>query len=149
MAALEAIIQYIFVSPEFVLIVERGEPGNNNPTSRPLTDFEIATRMALFLARINNPPFPAVPVRVKSTMFCEHNFGPGDKRGQNTINVRCVLVTVNDIDIFCSNDFSNRLDQFDIKSRVSVKYMEPSAGLLQLLSDWADLSFDANNRIFE
>ena len=50
MAALEAIIQYIFVSPEFVLIVERGEPGNNNPTSRPLTDFEIATRMALFLA---------------------------------------------------------------------------------------------------
>ena len=50
MATLGAIIQYVLVSPEFVLIVERGESGNTNSTERPLTDFEIATRMSLFLA---------------------------------------------------------------------------------------------------
>ena len=49
-SAIHAIFQYILLSPEFLLIVENGLPDNGNTESRELTDHEIATRMALFLA---------------------------------------------------------------------------------------------------
>ena len=45
---MRGIIHYVMLSPEFLLIVENGT--TNSGTEKPLTDHEIATRLALFLA---------------------------------------------------------------------------------------------------
>lgn len=49
---LQSILQFIMLSPEFLLIVERGntDTDNGNALSKKLSDHEIATRMALFIA---------------------------------------------------------------------------------------------------
>ena len=49
-SVIHAIFQYIMLSPEFLLVVERGIADGGNAEARDLTDHEIATRMALFLA---------------------------------------------------------------------------------------------------
>ena len=46
----QRIIQYVMLSPEFLLIVEKGVEGSGDALSKQLTDHEIATRLALFLA---------------------------------------------------------------------------------------------------
>ena len=50
-ATIQGIIQYIMLSPEFIFVVERGETGpfDTNATEQQLSQYEIATRMALFL----------------------------------------------------------------------------------------------------
>ncbi len=52
LSTVKAILKFVFLSPEFLLIVESGEitAANSNAASTTLTDYEIATRMALFLA---------------------------------------------------------------------------------------------------
>ena len=47
---IQAILQYIMLSPEFLLITENGKPDNSNATTKELAGSEIATRLSLFVA---------------------------------------------------------------------------------------------------
>ena len=49
-ATVQAIFQYIMLSPEFLLVVENGKTDNSNANTKILADSEIATRLSLFLA---------------------------------------------------------------------------------------------------
>ncbi len=50
----QSVVQFIALSPKFVMLVERGIEGNDDGLERPLTEIEIANRLSFFIA--GTPP---------------------------------------------------------------------------------------------
>jgi len=86
---------------------------------------------------------------MESAVLCENNFCLAKQSCQNSVDKGGVLVAVDYVSLLCLNKVSYCFKKSDVKAWYSLYNMEFGACFLQLLTNRADFTFDANNSVFK